>query len=137
MSKSVLIAFHHLQLTRSINSEFEWVNTVTQKMINNAADPTEGYISPCVIEEVTVKTEFDESVVNIRAQLLISPYANINLGQSPKHCEQLFLYYVSSDVDVRGDCCSNRDSMVDTRRAIGAAITDHIKRLVERTAEQE
>lgn len=104
----------------SINSEFEWVNTVTQKMINNAADPSEGYISPCVIEEVTVKTEFDESVVNIRAQLLISPYANINL-----------------DVDIRGDCCSSRDSMVDTRRAIGAAITDHIKRLVERTAEQE
>ena len=51
-------------------------------MINNAADPSEGYISPCVIEEVTVKTEFDESVVNIRAQLLISPYANINLGLS-------------------------------------------------------
>ena len=50
-------------------------------MINNAADPSAGLISPCVIEEVTVKTEFDESVVNIHAQLLISPYANINLGQ--------------------------------------------------------
>merc|ERR1712109_215736 len=104
------------KLHEQINTKFEWVNTVTTKMINNAADPSEGYISPCVIEEVTVKTEFDGSVVNIPAQLLISPYANINL-----------------DVDIRGDCCSSKGSMVGTRKELGAALTDHIKPLVERT----
>lgn len=88
-------------------------------MINNAADPSEGYISPCVIENVTVKTEFNESTVNIQAVMLISPFAEINL-----------------DVDIRGDCCSSRDSMVETRRKIGKAITDHIKRLVERSTNE-
>lgn len=107
------------KLHEQIKTNFEWVNTVTQKMINNAADPTEGYISPCVINEVTVKTEFDESVVNIHADLLISPYATINL-----------------DVDIRGDCCSSKGSMIETRKELGAALTNHIKRLVERTSEQ-
>lgn len=50
-------------------------------MINNAPNPSESYISPCVIENVTVKTEFGESTVNVQAQMLISPNAYINLGE--------------------------------------------------------
>ena len=57
------------------------MNTVTTKMINNAPNPSESYISPCVIENVTVKTEFGESTVNVQAQMLISPNAYINLGE--------------------------------------------------------
>merc|ERR1712003_174480 len=93
--------------------DFEWVNTVTSQMLN-VGDNVDGFQRPCEIDEVTVDTDFDGYTINVRAEMLIPPRAQINI-----------------DVKIEGECCDNRNSMDDTRSQLAATITDHIKRVVQ------
>jgi len=103
------------ELHRTVNVDFEWVNTVTSQMLN-VGDNVDGFQRPCEIDEVTVDTDFDGYTINVRAEMLIPPRAQINI-----------------DVKIEGECCDNRNSMDNTRSQLAATITDHIKRVVQRS----
>ena len=48
----------------------------------NGGDNVEGFQRPCEIDEVTVDTDFDGYTINVRAEMLIPPRAQINIGTS-------------------------------------------------------
>ena len=51
----------------------------------NVGDNVDGFQRPCEIDEVTVDTDFDGYTINVRAEMLIPPRAQINIGSSLKH----------------------------------------------------
>ena len=68
----------------------------------NVGDNADGFQRPCEIDEVTVDTDFDGYTINVRAEMLIPPRAQINIGTSLKHLDpptfqsnfRLFIYII-------------------------------------------
>ena len=54
----------------------------------NVGDNADGFQRPCEIDEVTVDTDFDGYTINVRAEMLIPPRAQINIGTSLKHFDE-------------------------------------------------
>ena len=54
----------------------------------NGGDNVEGFQRPCEIDEVTVDTDFDGYTINVRAEMLIPPRAQINIGTSLSRLSQ-------------------------------------------------
>ena len=61
----------------------------------NGGDNVEGFQRPCEIDEVTVDTDFDGYTINVRAEMLIPPRAQINIGTSLSKTDQVNFRLIS------------------------------------------
>jgi len=65
---------------RKTTSEYDWVNTISQQMLNGDNELRDAMpLSPCTIEDITVDNQFNKSVLNVKAEMQVSPYGRINI----------------------------------------------------------